>query len=76
MSEYLYVPLYYHSPTYVRYYDPTSKDFHYGIAYHDQICTHNGNVMPITTCIIEAQCMGIHWDDAIIEQVWLELDYI
>lgn len=74
MSDYPYTPLYYGTPCFVRYYDPAADGFNYGIAYHDQLCTHDGQVMPLTTCIIEAQISGIHWDDAIIECNWRDLN--
>ena len=74
MSDYPYIPLYYSTPISVRYYDFRIEKYQYGIAYHDELFTHDGQVMPLTTCIIEAQARGIDWDDAIIERVWSDLN--
>lgn len=74
MSDYPYIPLYYTTPILVKYLDQKSRSYCYGIAYHDQLCTHDGQVIPLTTCIIEAQISGVHWDDAIIECNWRDLN--
>lgn len=76
MADYPYTPLYYGTPCFVRYYDPAADGFNYGIAYHDQICTHIGTIIPITTCIIEAQNHYIHWDEAVVECDWRDLNYL
>ena len=42
MSDYPYIPLYYTTPILVKYLDQKSRSYCYGIAYHDQLCTHDG----------------------------------
>lgn len=74
MINYPYTSLYYATPIRVRYFDHLSEDFHYGIAYHDKVCTHTGTVTLLSTCIICALSHGIHWDDAVVECDWTDLD--
>ena len=71
---YEYTPLYYATPVQVRYFDFSTGEYNNGMAYHDELFTHDGQVLPITTCLIEAQARSIHWDSALIEQEWVDLN--
>lgn len=74
MSDYAYTPLYYNGPTQVRFYDWRDNRYHGGIGYHDFIISGTSEVLIIEKIIREAAAVGMHWDDAIIELDWLNLD--
>ena len=79
MSEiYEYVPLYYPTPTQVRFYDgnnPNEIVWHGGIAYQDFIiCGCCGLVFPIQEVIDDAEKDGVHWDDAVVELEWFDIE--
>jgi hypothetical protein len=46
-----------------------------GIAYHDEIiCGCCGAVLSIQEVIDDAVEAGIHWDDAIVELEWIDIE--
>lgn len=70
---YEYTPLYYHGPTQVKFY--YHKKYFGGIAYQDFIiCGSNGDIMNIDEIINEAAADGVHFDDAIVELSWANID--
>ena len=73
-AKYEYTPLYYGTPCQVRFYETFTAKYYYGIAYHDFIiCGCCGEVRKIEDIIKDAENVGIHWDDAIVELEWINL---
>ena len=77
---YEYVPLYYGTPCQVRFVDcgdPDNITTCGGIAYRDEIiCGCCGAALLIEDIIKDAESVGIHWDDAIVELEWIDIDDI
>lgn len=78
MEEYAYTPLYYDNPIQVAYFDglegkyPAYKG---GIAYQDVIIKgESGERVSIQTIINYASENDVHWDNAIIELDWVNLN--
>ena len=75
---YEYTPLYYGTPCQVKFWDcgdPNRPLLSGGIAYHDEIiCGCCGTVLSIQDIIDDAKECGIHWDDAIIELEWIDIE--
>ena len=70
---YDYTPLFYSGPTQVRFYD--GLDFVGGIAYHDYIiCGCCGGIFQVQDVIDMAKANGIHFDDAIVELGWTNIE--
>lgn len=75
VNEYSYTPLYYDAPTQVRYWN--DGIYCGGIAIHDVIIQgHNGELVAIQTIIDQAESDGVHWDKAVIELSWNDIDSI
>lgn len=76
-AKYEYTPLYYGTPCQVRFVDcgdPNNITTCYGIAVENHIiCGCCGAVFLIDDIIKDAERVGIHWDDAIIELEWVNL---
>ena len=79
-QKYEYTPLYYGTPCQVRFTDcgdPNNITTCYGIAYRDEIiCCCCGAVLLIEDIIKDAERVGVHWDDAIIELEWIDINDI
>ena len=77
-DNYEYTPLYYGTPCQVRFIDcgdPNNITICGGIAYHDFIiCGCCGTILPIQEIIDDAGACGYHWDNAIIELDWIDID--
>lgn len=74
-KDYEYTPLYYGTPCQIRFYESTNNTYHGGIAYHDfVICGCSGAVLLIEDIIKDAEKFSIHWDDAIIELEWIDIE--
>ena len=78
MANYEYTPLYYGTPCQVRFVDcgdPNNITMCGGIAYHDfVICGCCGTILPIQEIIDNAAEFGYHWDDAIVELAWINVE--
>ena len=70
--------MYYGTPCQVRFVDcgdPNNITIYGGIAYKDEIiCGCCGAVLSIDGIIKDAEKAGIHWDDAIIELGWIDIE--
>lgn len=77
-DNYEYTPLYYGTPCQVKFVDcgdPNNITICGGIAYQDfVICGCCGAILPIQEIIDDAVAYGYHWDDAIIELDWIDID--
>ena len=77
-KDYEYTPLYYGTPCQVRFIDlgdPNNPTMCGGIAYKDEIiCGCCGTVLSIQEIINDAEKAGVHFDDAIIELDWIDID--
>ena len=75
---YEYTPLYYGTPCQVRFIDcgdPDNITICGGIAYKDEIiCGCCGAILSIDEIIKDAEEAGYHWDNAIIELEWIDID--
>ena len=78
LKQYEYTPLYYGTPCQVKFWDcgdPDNITMYGGIAYHDEIiCGCCGAILSIQEVIDDAAECGIHWDDAIIELEWIDIE--
>lgn len=77
-KDYEYTPLYYGTPCQVRFIDfgdPNNPTTCGGIAYKDEIiCGCCGVILSIQDIIDDAAKAGIHFDDAIIELDWIDIE--
>lgn len=77
-NNYEYTPLYYGTPCQVRFVDcgdPNNITICGGIAYKDEIiCCCCGSILSIQEIINDAEKAGIHFDDAIIELDWIDIN--
>lgn len=77
-NSYEYTPLYYATPCQVRFIDlgdPSNPTMCGGIAYKDGIiCGCCGAILSIQEIIDDAARAGIHFDDAIIELDWIDIE--
>ena len=75
MNDYQYTPLYYGTPCQVRFYESADGKYRGGIAYHNFIiCGCCGATMLIDDVVNDAVALGVHWDDAVIELEWLDIE--
>ncbi len=75
-QKYEYTPLYYATACQVRFFHPTYLKFESGIALHNMIIAGNNGEIFITDYVVaNATRHGVHWDDAVIELEWLDIDY-
>ena len=76
-KNYEYTPLYYGTPCQVRFYEAADGLFRGGIALDNYIvCGCCGAVLLIEDIIKDAESVGIHWDDAIVELEWIDISDI
>ena len=71
--DYSYTSLYYSTPCLVRYFDIKTKSYQEGICIHDQLITYDGRIFP-TDEIIRWAAQYAFWDNAVIEQTWIDLN--
>ena len=72
---YEYTPLYYGTPCQVRFFEAADCLYRGGIAYHNVvICGCCGAVLLIDDIVKDAEKYNIHWDDAIVELEWIDID--
>ena len=72
---YKYTPLYYGTPCQVRFYDAHDNMWRGGIALHDfVICGCCGVMLKIQDIIDDAEKYNIHWDEAIVELEWIDIE--
>ena len=75
-QQYEYTPLYYATPCQVRFFHPARCRFENGIALYDMIIAGiDGEIFNTDWVIANAINQGIHWDDAVIELEWLDINY-
>jgi hypothetical protein len=75
-NSYEYTPLYYATPCQVRFFHPTYLDFKGGIALHNMIiCGVDGEIFITDYIVSNAAAHNIHWDDAVVELEWLDINY-
>jgi hypothetical protein len=75
-NSYEYTPLYYATPCQVRFFHPARRKFEGGIALHNMIIAGADGEIFITDWVIaNAINHGLHWDDAVIELDWLDINY-
>ena len=73
-NNYEYTSLYYETPVQVKFYT-TDNEIRGGIAYHDFIiCGCCGLIFPIQEIVDDAKKDGIHFDDAIVEMEWVDIE--
>ena len=74
-KKYEYTPLYYGTPCQVRFYEAADGLYRGGIAYRDYIiCGCCGAVLLIDDVVNDAACVGVHWDDAVVELEWVDIE--
>ena len=75
MNNYEYTPLYYATPCQVRFFNYNTQNMEGGIALYDLILGgKTGHVFFIPAIIEEAAKYNIHWDDAVVELDWVNLE--
>ncbi len=73
--DYEYTELYYATPCQVRFYDAENGEFCGGIALQDFVISGmEGDIIPIEKIIRLAEEDGIHWDDAVVELEWVDIE--
>ena len=74
-QKYEYTPLYYGTPCQVKFYEAADGLIRGGIAYRDYIiCGCCGAVLLIEDVIKDATKAGVHWDDAVVELEWVDIE--
>lgn len=76
-NSYEYTPLYYATPCQVRFFHPTRHKFEGGIALYNMIvCGVDGEIFITDYVVSSAAAHGIHWDDAVVELNWIDINKV
>ena len=74
-NSYEYTPLYYATPCQVRFFHPAHLCYEGGIALYNMIISGvDGEIFITDWVVTNAGDHGIHWDDAVIELDWLDIN--
>ena len=74
-QKYEYTPLYYATPCQVRFFNYKRQSIEGGIALYNLIIgCHSGDIFITDKVVEEAAKYDIHWDDAVIELEWVDIE--